>query len=79
MSYSDFTLDQVQKEFDRWPKFREGWKRAAIRCWINRQGKLNRYGKLYSQNKFRSGEEYFSWWEDRTKMPDYEGCLFGMI
>jgi phosphoadenosine phosphosulfate reductase len=70
---------KVDREFERWPKFREGWKRAAIRCWKKRQGKRNRFGELYSQNKFKSGEEYFYWWEHRKRAPDYNNCLFGMI
>ncbi len=69
----------VDREFERYPKFKAGWKRSAIRCWEKRQGKLNRYGVLYAQNKFKTGEDYFYWWENRLLSPNYDNCLFGMI
>lgn len=70
---------KVDREFERWPRFKEGWRRSAIRHWEKRNGQLNRTGELYAVNKFKTGEDYFYWWENRLKMPNYNGCLFGMI
>lgn len=40
-------------EFERWPKYREGWRRGAIQFYENRPA---------SYSKFESGDDLFEWW-----------------
>lgn len=58
-------------EFERWPKFREGWKRAIIANWENWHDIPNtKTGKPRYQAKFKSGYDFWRWWLTE-ETPDY--------
>jgi len=59
------------REFLRWPRYRDNWKKAIIQNWekwkdIPRQ----RDGLPRFQSKFKSGEDFWNWWIT-AKAPDY--------
>jgi len=58
------------REFERWPRFYEGWKRAIIRNWEKWHDVPNKKGDMRFQNKFKNGEALFAWWRG-YRDPDY--------
>jgi phosphoadenosine phosphosulfate reductase len=71
----------VERMFDRWPKYREAWKRAIIANWENRKDCLNkRTGEPVHQAKFKSGEDYWLWWLDAPGGDVFrEDCQSGLL
>lgn len=69
-----------KREFERWPKFKENWRRAIVKNWENFHDKLRRDGKPYYHAKFKSGEDLWQWWLT-AKRPDYfrEDCQTGLM
>lgn len=68
-------------EFEKWPRFKENWKRAIIKNWENNKDvPRKRDGNPRFQAKFKSGEELWEWWLNQ-KTPDYirEECQSGII
>ena len=50
------------REFLRWPKFKENWKKAVIGNWEKWRNIPKRNGEKRFQSNFKTGEEMFSWW-----------------
>jgi phosphoadenosine phosphosulfate reductase len=63
------------KEFERWPKYENAYKRAFSAAAANRLRFTNQYnGKL----RWKDGEDMFRWWmqENRSKGDDSQPVLF---
>ena len=67
-----------KREFERWPKFEQNWKKAIIANWekwhdVPREDGLPRY-----HAKFSSGEEFWQWWltAKRVLVVCQEGLLW---
>lgn len=63
--------EKQDKEFARYPRFEEGWKRAIIRNWENWHDKIGeRSHQLKFQGRFKTGEDFWRWWRTE-RIPDY--------
>lgn len=61
---------QQKKEFERWPRFADNWKRAVIANWERWHSVPNSFtGKPRYHAKFASGEAFWQWWLT-AKAPD---------
>ena len=58
------------KEFERWPRYRENWKRAIIKNWDAFKDVPRRDGKPRYHAKFKTGDDMWQWWLS-TNAPDY--------
>ena len=58
------------REFSRWPRYGENWKRAIIKNWETFKDIPKKDGDPYFQSKFRTGEDVWNWWLNE-KTPDY--------
>jgi len=65
------------REFERWPRFKALWIKAADACLNKRKGKLNRFGRPYYTERFKSGLEFFNWWmsDNPSKEDKEQECL----
>lgn len=78
------TKENQAREFARWPRYRENWRRAIIANWeryhnaVKKRGKDR--GKPYYHARFKSGEDMWQWWLT-AKRPDYfrEDCQSGVL
>ena len=74
------TRDNQEKEFARWPKYRDNWKKAIIANWEKwKDVPRERDGLPRYHAKFKTGEDFWQWWLT-AKAPDYmrDGCQ-GML
>lgn len=54
-----------QREFDRWPKYREKWERLFRRLWEKKAGTIGPSGReWFGSRNFDSWEDLFQWWHD---------------
>jgi phosphoadenosine phosphosulfate reductase len=70
------TREKQDKEFERFPRYAAGWKRAIIKNWEKWKDIPNtKTGKPRFQANFKSGEAFFEWWRG-YRDPDYirGGC-----
>jgi phosphoadenosine phosphosulfate reductase len=58
------------RQFERWPRMKENWKKAVMANWENMRTRINRDGKPYFQARFKSAEEFWLWWLGEDS-PDY--------
>lgn len=74
------TLEQQEKEFKRWPRFRDNWKKAIIANWEKWHAVPREDGKPRYHAKFRNGEDLWQWWLT-AKAPDYarDDCQAGFL
>lgn len=64
-----------EKEFARWPRYRQGWYNAIEQAWRSALVTPNRNGEKRWIAGFSSPEEVWDWWmEDRKDDPDQ--CVF---
>lgn len=69
------------REFSRWPKYEQNWKRAIIANWEMWHAQLNtKTGKPRYQSNFSSGEALWLWWR-RKQPPDLirGDCQSGLL
>jgi phosphoadenosine phosphosulfate reductase len=58
------------KEFERWPRYRDNWKRAIIKNWETYKDIPRNDGKPRYHAKFKTGEDMWQWWLT-ANAPDY--------
>lgn len=68
------------REFERWPRYKENWRRAIIKNWEAYRDQPRKDGKQRFQARFKSGEDFWQWWLT-AKAPDYirGDCQSGML
>lgn len=59
-----------QREFKRYPLYERNWKNAITKNWEKYHDKLKRNGEPYYHHKFRSANDFWTWWIT-AKQPDY--------
>jgi phosphoadenosine phosphosulfate reductase len=70
------------REFARWPRFEELWKRAVMKNWQRHQPpNMRKDGLPYYHASFSSGEEFWEWWRsgERRDDPNRDGCMSGLL
>ena len=72
--------ENQDREFARWPKYEENWKKAVTANWERYHNKIKRDGQPYTHSKFASAEEYWRWWRYAEK-PRLNGeeCQTGLL
>ena len=55
-------VDNMKKEFARWPKIEQGWRRAVDRFWDSHHGTLTKLGKTRWFEKLGSAQGVWDWW-----------------
>ena len=64
-------------EFERWPKYKEMWRRGGRAAYDKYHGKISkRTGELYWISKFKTFDDYWAWWmeEDNVNNTDEADC-----
>lgn len=65
------SIENQDREFNRWPKFESNWKKAIIDHWNIYKNKISsKTGKLRYEGRFKTGEDFWRWWRE-AKAPDY--------
>lgn len=59
-----------QREFERWPKYEEMWKRGGRAWWEKYKDKLKPDGTFYFAHKFPTFEAYWIWWMEEENVND---------
>ncbi len=70
---------QQRKDFERWPKFENVWKKGAMRYWQKFKGVPTLRGKPRWIERFETFEEFWNWWlrtEEVTDQPDCQLWLW---
>jgi len=63
-----------RRDFDRWPKYEEMWKRAFKRFWDKWHGVPTRKGNVRSFEDFGSWEGLWEWWISGVNKDKNNGC-----
>lgn len=64
-----------KNELIRWPHFYRAWKRMFNTVWNNRQGSIQRDGKLWFGNRhFEDSDEMFDWYLSNQGVPKDDEC-----
>ncbi len=72
--------DQQQKEFKRWPRYEQGWRRAVERNWEKYHALPRRDGKDRFQSKFPTAEAMWRFWiQDKRRDMYREGCQMSLL
>lgn len=67
-----------ERDFAKWPKYEQAWKRAITRNWELLHDKPTNRGLARASAQFKSGEEMWSWWME--EMPkDNDECQMGLF
>jgi phosphoadenosine phosphosulfate reductase len=59
-----------KKEFERWPKYEEMWRRAGLMWWKKYRILVKQDGSPYFAAKFKTFEDYWSWWMEEKNVND---------
>jgi phosphoadenosine phosphosulfate reductase len=76
---------QQLKEFTRWPKYANLWKKGVVEYWNSHHGKNATRGPrkgtpYFSDTVAKSGDEYFKWWLFGNKhSTDSAECIMGLF
>ena len=70
----------LQEQWDRWPRYRDLWKRAVIRNWERWKDvpKDTDGGPRY-QAGFATGEEFWEWYISRRAKDESEECQMSLM
>jgi phosphoadenosine phosphosulfate reductase len=60
------------KEFQRWPKYEEMWKRGALAWWEKYRVMTKADGSPYMAARFATFEDYWGWWMEEKNVNDTE-------
>ena len=72
--------DGRYKEFARWPKYEQAWKRSIMKFWQKWHGVPTLAGNPRWFEKFRDGEDLFHWWmEEMPKEDKGDECQMGLF
>jgi len=64
------SLKNRTKEFERWPKYKQAWKKASDRNFENRTGTLQVDGReWFGTARFKDKEEFWLWWNGEIEWP----------
>jgi phosphoadenosine phosphosulfate reductase len=59
------------RQFERWPKYEQKWKKAFVQIWENRKGKPQKDGRpWFGERVFDSWQEMWNWWLYDLPTPD---------
>jgi phosphoadenosine phosphosulfate reductase len=58
------------KEFKRWPKYEELWKRGGRAWWEKYRIATKENGESYFAAKFKTFEDYWAWWMEEKNVND---------
>lgn len=68
------------REFARWPRYEQAWKRAIVANWEKwREIPNTRTGKPRHHAKFSSGEAYWQWWRNYRAPDLLRECQSGKL
>lgn len=74
----------VARDFARWPKYEQAWRRAFHRLWGRRRGDLMKRGAYKGRSwpgmpRITTADELFAWWQSGNALPeDDDGCMMGL-
>lgn len=60
-------------EFARWPKYEILWRRGALQWWEKYKELKKKDGSSYFAAKFKTFDEYWSWWMEEKNINDTDG------
>ena len=63
------------RQFARWPRYEELWKRAFRRLWEKRAGTSYRGKEWFGSANFSSWEEMWEWWMNDKPLPNDDECI----
>lgn len=66
--------DNMQREFLRWPRYKDLWHRAVVRFWEKWHNIPRNDGKPRYSAGFSSGEEMWKWWVSGVRKDDGLEC-----
>jgi phosphoadenosine phosphosulfate reductase len=79
-------VKQQLREFRRWPRYAQLWRRGVIRYYDDHHGKMNNRGVPYWIDRpeqaacFQDGAGYFRWWLlSQRHTQDEATCVMGMF
>lgn len=79
-------LENVQREFKRWPQYERAWRRAFHRLWERRQGDVISRGKRKGRPwpgfpTITNADDLFDWYVSRRPCPDKDDndCQMGLF
>jgi phosphoadenosine phosphosulfate reductase len=65
-----------EKEFERYPEYKEMWMEGCRRMWEKAQTTLKKDGTKYAVGNFESPEALFKWWVKGKKDEEEPNCVF---
>lgn len=66
-------------EFDLYPKYEAGWRRALDRIWAKKQGTKQRDGReWFGSALFDHPDDMWDWWVKGKSLPKHEDAFFGL-
>jgi phosphoadenosine phosphosulfate reductase len=68
------------REFARWPRYEELWRKSIIANWETNKDLLNtRTGEPRYQAKFATGEDFWTWWRTEKRPDVMRECQSGRL
>lgn len=72
--------ESQQREFQRWPKYKENWHRAIIENWERMRTQIREDGAPFAHASFPSGDALWIWWLTERHPEDVmrDDCQLGL-
>lgn len=69
-----------RREFARWPRYEEAWKRAFKAVWDKRTGTMQKNGRpWFGDARFANWESMWEWWLSDEALPGEEDECQGVL